>query len=69
MMEDVKHIGFVPLLGDGQPFRAQRSGYGFQTDAQKGKHPPRIYATPARAQQQSPVDTCAPVYLGEPIAK
>lgn len=60
-------IGYVPLGEDGKPYRAARSGYGFQTQAQKGYHPPRIYQTMAKAQAQSPCKTATEVRMFQQI--
>ena len=58
-------IGYISLDELGNPLRKPRSGYSFQTQAQSGYHPPRIYTTIAKAKSQSPVDRSTPVYIGE----
>ena len=56
-------IGYVPLDIDGLPYRAPRSGYGFQTQSQKGYHPPRVYQTMKKAASQSPVGSASEVRM------
>lgn len=58
-----KVVGYIPLDNDGKPYRVPRSGYGFQTQDQRGYHPPRVYQTMAKAISQSPCKSAAEVRM------
>ena len=57
----IRILGYVPLDGDGKPYRAERSGYYHKPN--NGYHPPRIYTTEAKAIAQSPVKTARQVFM------
>lgn len=60
-------IGYVSLDEKGQPVRKPRSGYAFQTQDQRGYHPPRIYKTIELASKYSPCSSAAEVRMFTPI--
>lgn len=54
-------LGFVPLDGDGNPYRSYRGGYSWVKN--KYKNPPKIYTTFNKAKNYSPVDEVAEVFM------
>jgi hypothetical protein len=56
-------IGYISLDEFGDPLRKPRSGYGFQSQKERGYHPSRIYTTAKLAEAQSPVGKSAAAYI------